>query len=572
MLLRRDVRLTEPLPETPDTHGAFPRLSEEQIAELALHGERRRTSAGEVLFREGDPRYDFVVVLAGKVAVEEGDEDDRILVAVHGPGRFLGELSLLTGQAAPYTAVVREVGEVLVVPVEELRTVVAQDAELGDLILHAYLVRRDMLIGLGAGFRIVGSRFSPDTRRLREFAARNRLPHRWVDLESDSGAEALLRRLGVTPEETPVVVWSGKVLRNPGNAALGQVLGLHVPTESQEVCDLIVVGAGPAGLAAAVYGASEGLATVTLDGVATGGQAATSSRIENYLGFPSGISGGELAERATIQAEKFGARVVVPARATGLLERDGVYVVTLEGGGEVSGRTVLIATGVHYRRLPVDRLEEFEGTSVYYAATRIEAQFCAGDPVAVAGGGNSAGQATVFLAGQTPHVTLIVRERGLAESMSRYLADRIERLPNVDVLLHTEVRELAGERALEGLVVEDSETAERRHVEARALFVFIGADPHTRWLGEVLALDSRGYVLAGPSPDSATNGEPHDSEGDRLMFQTSRSGVFAAGDVRSGSIKRVAAAVGEGSIAVRLVHVHLAERGELEGAAPPAGA
>src|SRR5919107_986914 len=388
-----NVGTREPLTETSDLYGAFPRLSEAQIEALAEHGEWRRTRREEVLFREGDKRYDFFVILEGKVAVVDPDGGEESVIAVHGPRRFLGELSLLTGQAAFFTAVVAEPGEVLMVPVDRLRALVAQDPALGDLILRAYLLRREMLIGLGAGFQIVGSRYSSDTRRLREFAARNRLPHRWIDLEEDEAAETLLRQLGVAPEETPVVIWGGRVLRNPSTQELARTLGLQVPSVAQDMYDLLVVGAGPPGVAAAVHGASEGLGTVALDGGATGGQAGTSSWIENYLGFPSGVSGAELADRAVIQAEKFGAGINVPAEAVSLGQKDGYYVVRLADGTEICSRTVLIATGARYRKLPVPRLEEFEGASVYYAATLMEARVCRGERGAVVGGGNSAGQA-----------------------------------------------------------------------------------------------------------------------------------------------------------------------------------
>jgi thioredoxin reductase (NADPH) len=548
-------------PETPDLNGAFPRLSDEQIGLLSKYGKRRPTKPGEVLFREGDEHYDFFVVLDGKVAVVAGYGGDERLIAVHGPGRFLGELGLLIGQAALFTAVVREPGEVLAVPVEKLRELLSQESVLGDLILRSYLLRREMLIGLGAGFTIVGSRYSPDTRRLREFCARNRLPHRWIDVEEDEEAEALLREVGVAPEETPVVIWRGRdVLRNPSNAELARVIGLRLPSSPEDVADLVVVGTGPAGLAASVYGASEGLVTIALDAVATGGQAATSAKIENYLGFPTGISGAELAERATIQAEKFGARISVPAEATALERQDGHYVVRLDDGEAVAGHAIVIATGVRYRKLDVPRMDEFESASVYYAATLMEARMCTGDPVAVVGGGNSAGQATVFLSRYASPVHLIVRESELGENMSRYLVDRIERSPSVQVHLHTEVRELEGEDGiLEGLVVEDNQTGERSRLDARLLFVFVGAAPHTSWLGDRIALDERGFILTGPqaagAPEAGSNGHPQP-----LMLETSSPGVFAAGDVRSASIKRVASAVGEGAMAVRLVYEHLTGR------------
>jgi thioredoxin reductase (NADPH) len=554
---------TEPeaLPETADAHGGFPRLTEQQIAALERQGERRRCGADEILFREGDTGYDFFVILAGKVAVVSGYGGDEELIAIHGPRRFLGELGLLTGQPAFFTAVVREPGEVLAVPVERLREVVSRDTTLGDLILRAYLIRREMLIGLGAGLKIVGSRYSPDTRRLREFAARNRLPHRWIDLEEDTAAEALLRELGVAPEETPIVIFGGnQVLRNPTNTELARAIGLRVASSQAAVCDLLVVGAGPAGLAAAVYGASEGLATVALDAVATGGQAGTSSRIENYLGFPSGISGAELAERATIQAEKFGAQISVPAEAIALERCDGRYAVKVRDGDAVSALAVVIATGARYRKLAVPGLEELEGTSVHYAATLMEAQLCRGDPVAVVGGGNSAGQATVFLAEHAAQVHLVVRGDDLAENMSRYLVERIEASPAVEILRHTEVREVVGEGKLEAVIVEDTHTGERRRVEARLLFVFIGAKPHTAWLGDQLALDDRGFVLTGADAARFTgDGDQHARR--LLLLETSRPGMLAVGDVRSGSVKRVASAVGEGAMAVRLVHEHLAGRG-----------
>jgi thioredoxin reductase (NADPH) len=345
--------------ETSDIHGAYPRLSGPQLKDLAAYGMRRRTRPGDVLFREGDPTCDFFVVLEGKVAVVEGygTAAERVL-SLHGPGRFLGELSLLTGEAVFVTAVVREPGEVLAVPLQQLRLLVGKDPVLGDLILRAYLIRRSILIEHGAGFRIVGSRFSPDTRRLREFAARNRLPHRWIDLEEDKAAEMLLRRLGVEPDQAPVVLWRQQVLRNPSNAELAHLLGLRRPSSGEQVRDLVIVGAGPAGLAAAVYGASEGLSTTVLDAVATGGQAGTSSRIENYLGFPVGISGGELAERAEIQAERFGAQLSVPAEATMLHQRDGCHLVELADGEAITGWTVLIAAsprGVRGGQRPLRR-------------------------------------------------------------------------------------------------------------------------------------------------------------------------------------------------------------------------
>jgi thioredoxin reductase (NADPH) len=547
--------------ETPDRNSAYPRLTEGQLEMLETLGERRATTSGQVLFREGELHYDFYVVLAGTVAVYTGGGADRRLVSVQGPGRFLGELGVLTDEASFLTAIVDAPGEVLVIPVERIRELVAHDPAFSDLLLRAYIVRRSLLIGLRAGLRIIGSKYSPDTRRLCQFAARNRIPHDWIDVEDDPEAEALLRRLAIRPEDTPVVVWSDDVvLRAPSNADLARVVGLPAPPPPETVCDVVVVGMGPAGLAATVYGASEGLDTISLDSVATGGQAATSSRIENYLGFPSGISGADLAERATLQATKFGARMSVPARAAGLEHRNGDYLVQLEAGGAIAARTVVVATGAHYRRLQVPGVERFEGTSVFYAATDVEATACGGDPVAIVGGGNSAGQAAIFLAQCTSRVTLVVRERDLREYMSRYLIDRVERTQNIDVLLHTEVAEIRGDKRLEGIAVVDEDTGERRAIDARALFIFIGAVPVTAWLGDVLALDSAGYVLTGSDVPSQTSGGGPGAGRQPYPLETSQSGIFAVGDVRHGAARRVATAVGEGAMAIRLVHEHLAGR------------
>ncbi|MEU8076797.1 FAD-dependent oxidoreductase [Catellatospora citrea] len=552
--------MSEPVQETPDRYGAYPRLSAEQIDALASRGQRRTTGTGDILFREGDPSYDFHVVLSGAVALIEGyGTPAEREISVHGPGRFLGELSLLAAQPALLSAVVREPGEVLSVPVDDVRALVAHDPTLGDLILRAYMIRRSLLIEMGAGIRIIGSRYSTDARRLRDFAARNRLPYRWIDVEQDPTAETLLRQLGVTPQETPVVIWRGQeVLRNPGNDELARVVGLAEPSIAGSDYDVVVVGAGPAGLAAGVYAASEGLSVVVLDAVAAGGQASTSSRIENYLGFPSGISGAELAERAALQARKFGARITVPASVTALDAHDGFHLIRLADGTEVATRTVLITTGARYRKLRVPQLAEFEGTSVYYAATAAEAQLCRGDQVAVVGGGNSAGQATVFLAGHVAHAHLMIMHDDLSRDMSRYLADRITALPNVTVHTNTEVCDLEGNGRLEAVVVADMKTEHSRRIPATALFVFIGAEPCTTWLDKQIAVDHHGYVLTGPDvpPDAVTDlrqGTPRRP----YLLESSRLGVFAAGDVRSGSIKRVATAVGEGAMAIRFVHEHL---------------
>ncbi|MEQ4209806.1 FAD-dependent oxidoreductase [Actinopolymorpha sp. B17G11] len=543
--------------ETPDFYGAYPRLSQPQIDALAGGGQRRRVATGDVLFREGDEGYDFFVVLTGMVANVEDYGVDQHVISVHGPGRFVGELSVLTGQPAFFTAVVVESGEILAVPVDHLREVVSADLALGDLLLRAFLLRRSMLIGRGAGFRIVGSCFSPDTRRLRDFAVRNRLPHRFVDLERDPEAETMLRRLGVAPSETPVVIWRGReVMRNPDDAALARLIGVRAVGHGGSLSDFVIIGAGPAGLAAAVYASSEGIATDLLDAVATGGQAGTSPRIENYLGFPSGISGSDLAERAIIQARKFGTALRIPAGATALEGHPGHHTVRLEDGSSITARTVLIATGARYRTLGLPRIEEFEGTGIYYAATQQEAHWCRNDPVAVVGGGNSAAQAALLLADTARCVHLIIRGGSLVAHMSRYLADRIERTPSIETHLRTEVRELIGDRTLEAILVEHVKSGERQCLDVRALFVFIGAAPHTGWLTDQVALDSHGFIVTG-AESPASRSFVDQTGRSPFLLETSRPGVFAAGDVRSGSIKRVAAAVGEGAMAVRFVHEQL---------------
>ena len=544
---------------------AFPILTDAQIAVLGRRGTRRKVGEGDILFKEGDRSYDFFVLLTGEVEiVERFRETDRV-IAAHGAGKFLGEMNMFTGQAVYLTARMRQAGEVLAVPPDRLKDVIAEDGTLGEIILRAFLLRRSILLGTGAGLKIVGSRFTPDTLRLREFAVRNRLPHNWIDSEEDTSAEALLKEFGVAPAETPVVIWHAQnVLKNPTNAELAHAIGFGSRVEPEAVSDLVVVGAGPAGLAASVYGASEGLSTIAIESVALGGQASTSSRIENYLGFPAGLSGSELASRALIQADKFGARFPEPREALGLEERNGYYVVSLAGGGEVIGRSVIIATGARYRRLDVPNLDRYEGTSVYYAATEIESQVCEGSDVAVVGGGNSAGQAALFLARRARKVSILIRGDDLNKGMSRYLVDRVIRAGNIDVLTHTQIRELSGGDALESATLEDTRSGERRLLPLSALFVFVGAEANTGWLRGTLALDERGFVLAGPELKSAgvdTNGRWSALERDPFLLETSLPGVFTAGDARAGSVKRVASAVGEGSMAVRFVHEYLALRG-----------
>jgi thioredoxin reductase (NADPH) len=534
-------------------------LTEDQIATLLPGGTRRRVGVDEILIREGMRSDELFLILSGKVAIVADDESgERQVLRVHGPGRFLGELGDLEGQPAFYTAIVVVEGEVLAVPTSRVRALVAHDQVLSDLILRAYLVRRSLLIGQGVGFRIIGSCFSPDTARLREFAARNRLPHRWLDLERDPSAERLLHRFGIRPEDTPVVILGTRVLRNPSNVELARLVGLTVPDVISDERDLIVVGAGPAGLGAAVYGASDGLRTSAIERIAVGGQASTSSRIENYLGFPAGVSGSDLAERAFLQANKFGARVSVSAEATRLESDGGQLQITFADDTVAVGRAAVLATGARYRRLAVPGIEAFHGNGVYYAATYQEALLCGDGPVVIVGAGNSAGQATVFLATHVSRVYLLVRGDDLGKSMSRYLVDQIVQEPRVTVRLNTEVREVDGDGALKSVVAENTQTGERESIEARALFVFIGADPNTEWLAGTVALDDHGFIETGQAAANRIAGVDGLTAVHRPVFlETSMPGVFAAGDVRSGSVKRVASAVGEGAMSIRQVNNYL---------------
>ena len=535
--------------------GYRPTLSVAQLEVLHRYGTEHPVAIGDVLFRDGDERYDLIVLIKGEARiVEHYAQPDEFVIVTYRPGEFMGEIGLLAGQRAYFTAVVSAPGRILRIAAEQVHAIMDQELELSELILREFLVRHSRLTRLGSGLTLVGSRFDIDTRRLLEVLSRNRLSFRWLELESEHAAEALLQRLTVPLADLPIVVVpGGELLRNPSSRALLDALGLSAPPPDDggppEVCDLLVVGGGPAGLAAAVYGASEGLTTVLAEDTALGGQAGTSPRIENYLGFPAGLSGEELAARAALQAHKFGARMKLGSRAVALSSRLDTHHVRFEDGELVSARSVIIATGARYNRLQLDRLAELEGVGVYYAATQMEAQACAGRPVVIVGGGNSAGQAALFLATCT-EVHLVIRGQTLATSMSRYLVERIEQSPRIHVLYQTEVTTLLGDGALEGLVLRHNADGTTSTLAVGGLFVFIGATPSTNWLGGQLALDGHGFVLTGPDiPVAQLESVDHVP----LLLETSRPGIFCVGDVRSRSVKRVATAIGEGSIAVRLV-------------------
>ncbi|HEU4698663.1 MAG TPA: FAD-dependent oxidoreductase [Gemmatimonadales bacterium] len=541
---------------------AFPRLTPAQLEALLPLGRCRPTTPGEILFREGERAFDFFVVRRGEVEILEHSHGAAQVVTVHGPGEFTGDVDLLTGRGALVTARVRTPGEVLQLDEAALRRVVAEMPGLGDLLLRAFLMRRSLLLGHGyQGIRIIGSRFSPAAHQLREFAVRNAIPFTWLDVEQDEEAEALLRHFGVPAGATPVVItMDGQVLRNPSVTDLAARLGLEMHPEPGAVHDLVVIGAGPAGLGAAVYAASEGLRTFVVDAIATGGQAGTSTRIENYLGFPAGITGAELTSRALLQAQRFGAQVSVPQAAVRLRRDGGRYAVVLDDGTALAARCVLVASGAEYRRLEVPGIERWEGAGVYYAATALEARLCAGDAVAVVGGGNSAGQAAVYLARFARRVHLVVRGPDLDRSMSRYLIDRIEHLDPVQVHLRATVVAVEGDEALEAVTLRAADSGAETRLPVRTLFVLIGAVPHTAWLGDCVRLDRRGFVLTGPAIPADALADAAWAAAGRppFLLETSLPGVFAAGDVRSGSVKRVASAVGEGAMAVSFVHAHLA--------------
>ena len=539
---------------------AFPTLEESQIA-----GFGRCTSAvsrwyrdGETLFSVGERNFKFHVIKSGQVEIVDYSGDVQRTITFHRTGGFTGDISHLTGNPSVVSAIARGDCEVYEISRDALRQALNQCPDMSDIILQAFIARRQLLRQSSdfTGLRVIGSRFSPDTFRVREFLAKNRVLFTWVDVETDPQVDRLLKQFGVTESDTPVVACSTMLLlRNPSNRDLADRIGIRQPLE-QAVYDLVVVGAGPAGLAAAVYGASEGLRTAVLERTAPGGQAGSSMRIENYLGFPTGLTGSELTDRAMLQANKFGAFLSIATPVDGLMFDNTYPVVRLEGGETVTTKCLLIATGVDYRRLGVYGDEKFEGRGVYYAATPTEAQMCRGAQVLLVGGGNSAGQGAVFLAAHASKVRLLIRGNDLYKNMSSYLVKRIEQIPNIELLCDTTVRRMRGDGHLHSVDIVNSKTGEERTVETPAVFTFIGAVPRTDWLPTEIERDSKGFIRTGP----ALGESPHwTSRRQPFLLETSRRGIFAAGDVRSDSVKRVASAVGEGAMAVRFVHEYLKE-------------
>lgn len=548
-----------------DDQQATPTLDAEDLAVLAELGDRREVHPGEYLYREGDLAYEFFVLLSAEVDIVVSVDDEERVIVSHGPGRFLGELNMLSGLRVFVSARVVTAGEVVAISRDRLRQLMATKPRLGDTILAAFMARRSLLMtGAAPSVRVIGSQFSPESLHIMEFLTRTRVPHEWLDADHDPEVDVLLEHFAIGSTDLPVVIATGTVLRRATPGVVSSYLGLTVESLPRRCFDLVVVGGGPAGLAAAVYGASEGLSTLNIEMTAPGGQAGMSSRIENYLGFPMGVSGAELTERAIIQAEKFGASLTAPCTAVSLGLRAGHLTVQLSDGSEVAGRAVIAATGASYRRLEATRLSDFEGNGVYYAATEMEARMCGTSPVVIVGGGNSAGQAAIYLSQNGCAVTLVIRGPDLARDMSSYLIDRIEADPNISLRTLTTVVALDGDETLRTVELEGPSGTDI--VPCAGLFSFIGADPSSGWLNGCAALDERGFVPTDLSLSPEQLGDEWKAL-DRapLPFETSHPGLFAIGDLRSGSMKRVATAVGEGSASVRSVHQYLAF-----GAAPSA--
>jgi len=557
--------VTAPVPLTlaPRTEQMFPTLTPDQIARVAARGIKRAVVRGDVLVQAGQQHYPFFVIIAGRVeGVFSASGVEEVFLTLEA-GQFTGELNLLTGRRGMATIRMSEPGEVIEVQREELLALIQTDAELSEIFMRAFILRRVALIDRGFGdVALLGSSYSSETLRIREFLSRNAHPYSYVDLDRDSGVQDLLDRFQVSAADVPVVICRGEVvLRNPTNEEIADCLGFNESIELGDgrVRDVVIVGAGPAGLGAAVYAASEGLDVLVIESNSPGGQAASSSRIENYLGFPSGISGQELAARAFSQAEKFGAEMMIAKAAIHLRCERRPYVVEIEHGDHVAARTVIIATGAEYRMLPVDNIGRFNGAGVYYGATPMEAQLCRGETVIVVGAGNSAGQAATFLAQSAHRVIMMVRSNGLAESMSRYLVRRIEEIPSIEVRTECEIVGVEGATHLERVRWRDAGGGEFAE-NIRHIFVMTGAIPAAAWLDGCVVLDEHGFIKTGPdlSRDDLSESRwptarlPH-------LLETSLPGVFAVGDVRGGNIKRVASAVGEGSIAVAFVHQVLRE-------------
>ena len=539
---------------------AFPVLTPAQIDRVRALSDMRSVKPGEILFEPGDTNVPFFVLLSGAMEIVQPHLSGERSIAKHGPGEFTGEMTMISGQRCLVLGRVTEPGEFLELSGEGLRSLIARDAELNEIFMRAFILRRVELIRHGLGnLTLLGSRYSAKTLELREFLTRNGYPYSYVDLDTDQTSQELLDRFEVRRDEVPVVICGNRgVMRNPSIQKLADCLGLNSSIDASQVRDLIIVGAGPSGLAAAVYAASEGLDVLVIENASPGGQAGSSSKIENYLGFPTGVSGQELTTRALTQAEKFGAKMMVASNVTRLDCAKRPYKVVLEDARALASRAVIIATGAQYNKPRISNLQKFEGQGIYYGATYMEAQLCEQEDVVVVGGGNSAGQAAVFLSQTARRVYMLVRSGQLSDTMSRYLIQRIEQNPAIEVHYKTEVVNLDGDTHLERVTWRDEQGQTSVH-NIRHVFIMAGASPRTDWLRGCLALDNKGFILTGRDLDTTTEVATRPTVTPPQMLETSLPGVFAVGDVRSGNVKRVASAVGEGAIAIHLVHRALAE-------------
>jgi thioredoxin reductase (NADPH) len=540
----------------------FPKLSAAQIARLAPHGRKVRTSVGQVLAEPGQLHRDLFVVLSGSLEIVRPGLQGEDPVTVQVAGEFAGEMNTLRGLGSFVRVRVREPGEVISITDDELRKIVQADSELSELFMRAFILRRMGLVAQGKGdIILLGSMHSSSALRLTQFLTRNTFPYAFMDVDTDPNAHALREQFHVAAGDLPVVVCRGEVvLKNPSNAEVAACLGMNPRIDDTKVRDIVVIGAGPSGLAAAVYAASEGLDVLVIETVAPGGQAGSSSKIENYLGFPTGISGLALAGRALVQAQKFGAEVAIASTALRLSCERKPFEITLSGEHTVRGRSVIVASGAEYRKLALSNVSDYLGVGIYYAATNVEAKLCGDDEVIVVGGGNSAGQAAIFLANSGRHVHLLVRSGGLAETMSRYLIIRIQESPNITLHTRTEIIALEGDGRLERVAWRTGAGGSPETHAIGHLFLMTGAVPNTGWLQGCVALDEKGFVKTGPDlhvEAGAADSWPLTRA--PLHLETSVPGIFAVGDVRSGSAKRVAAAVGEGSVCVQLIHRILSE-------------
>jgi thioredoxin reductase (NADPH) len=549
------------VPSALDQTQAFPTLTPSQIDRIRPYGQVREVRPGELLFEPGEMHVPFFVLLSGAMEIVRSDIKNEKVIVTHHAGSFTGEMTMISGRGTLVRGRVTEAGEFLQLTGEQMRVLVGRDAELSEIFMRAFILRRLLLITQGEGNVIlIGSRHSAKTLRLREFLTRNGHPHSYVDLDSDQTFQDLLDRFNVTVEEIPVVICNGKtVLRNPTTQEVADCLGFNPAIVPEQVHDLVIVGAGPSGLAAAVYAASEGLDAMVIETEAPGGQAGSSSKIENYLGFPTGVSGQELAARATTQALKFGAHMMISRSVVGLDCDKRPYEVVLEDDQRIHARAVVIASGARYNKLTIPNLEKFEGQGVYYGATFVESQLCESEDVIVVGGGNSAGQAAVYLSQTARKVFMLVRKETLAETMSRYLIQRVEENPGIEMHYCTEIIALDGDRQLERVTWRDKNSGEVSTHPIKHVFTMTGASPRTAWLGQCIAVDDKGFILTGRDLDATPQRARWPLTRAPQMLETSRPGVFAVGDVRAGNVKRVASAVGEGSIAIHLVHRALAE-------------